>query len=103
MATAVDSGLGRRACLAAPTDIEQIQIRIFVATLLSAMVISISKCSILLFLHQAANGSLQRVFTRMIGILSLLWTIVVMAGIVFQCAMPKPWEIWTGKCIPLVS
>jgi hypothetical protein len=37
-----------------------------------------------------------------VGVVVLMWTLAVMTGIVFECEMPRPWEIWTGKCIPMV-
>jgi ABC-type nitrate/sulfonate/bicarbonate transport system permease component len=49
------------------------------------------------------ESTLQRVGVVMIGVLVLLWTIAVLAAMVFQCEMPSPWDVWTGKCIPLVS
>jgi hypothetical protein len=84
------------------TDIDQIQIKVFVSTILFVLALSISKCSILLFLHQVADSTLQRVGIMTIGVVVLMWTLAVMTGIVFECEMPWPWEIWTGKCIPMV-
>ncbi|KAH7394457.1 hypothetical protein BKA66DRAFT_601057 [Pyrenochaeta sp. MPI-SDFR-AT-0127] len=98
---AVDSGLGKRGCLLNAADMEQIQVKVFISTILFALAISISKCSILLYIHQVAGDSLHRIGAVVISILVLLWTIAILAGIVFQCEMPKPWGIWTGKCIPL--
>jgi hypothetical protein len=66
------------------------------------LALSISKYSILLFLHHVAGTTLQRLGVMTIGIVVLVWTFAVMAGIVFECEMPRPWEIWTGKCIPMV-
>jgi hypothetical protein len=100
--TAVDSGLGKRQCLMSSSDIEQIQIKIFISTTLFVLALSISKCSILLFLHQVADNTLQRVGVMIIGVIVLMWTLAVMTGIIFECEMPQPWEIWTGKCIPMV-
>lgn len=82
---------------------EQVQIKVFISTILFVMVLSISKCSVLLFLHQLADNALQRAGVMVIGTVVLIWTLAVMAGIVFECEMPRPWEIWTGKCIPMVS
>lgn len=82
---------------------EEIQVKVFISTVLFVLAVSVSKCSILLYIHQVADDTMHRVGAICIGVLVLLWTIAVMAGVVFQCEMPKPWEIWTGKCIPLVS
>jgi hypothetical protein len=83
--------------------LEQIQIKVFTSTLLFVLALSISKCSILLFLHQAAGNAFQRLAIIVIGVLILLWTLAVMAIIILECEMPTPWQIWTSKCIPLVS
>jgi hypothetical protein len=100
--TAVDSGLGKSECLMSSTDIDQIQIKIFTSTILFVLALSISKCSMLLFLHQVADNTLQRVGVLAIGVVVLMWSLAVMTGIVFECEMPQPWEIWNGKCIPMV-
>lgn len=102
ISTAVDAGLGRRKCLLSSQDLEDIQTRVFISTVLVVFAMSISKCSILLFLHQLADNAMQRLGVMIVGIVVLIWTLAVMAGIVFECEMPKPWAIWTGKCIPLV-
>ncbi|KAF1851504.1 uncharacterized protein K460DRAFT_401525 [Cucurbitaria berberidis CBS 394.84] len=101
ISTAVDSGLGKRECLVVAVDVDQVQMKIFISTILFVLALSISKCSILLYMYQVAENTLQRVAAVVIGIIVLLWSMAVMAGIIFQCEMPKPWEIWTGKCIPL--
>jgi hypothetical protein len=67
------------------------------------LAVGISKCSVLLFLYHLVESTLQRVGVIVIAVLVLLWTITVMAVTVFQCEMPSPWDIWSGKCIPLVS
>jgi hypothetical protein len=101
--TAVDSGLGKRRCLLTAADIRQIQVKVFVSTILFILAVSISTCSALLFLHRLTRNLWQRVEVVALGVLLLLWTIVILAGMIFQCEMPKPWSVWTGKCIPLVS
>jgi hypothetical protein len=57
----------------------------------------------LLFLYHLVESALQRVGVIAIGVLVLLWTVAVLAVMIFQCEMQTPWDIWTGKCIPLVS
>ncbi|KAH9863788.1 hypothetical protein J1614_009720 [Plenodomus biglobosus] len=103
ISTAVDSGLGKRKCLLDSASIDQMQIKIFVAKILSVLALSIGKCSLLLFLFRLLDTTIQRVGIITIGCLILLWTIAVISVTVFQCAMPQPWTIWTGKCIPLVA
>jgi hypothetical protein len=102
LTTAVDSGLGKSQCLMSSTDIDQIQVKIFISTILFVLALSVSKCSVLLFLHQVADNTLQRVGVIAIGVAVLMWSLAVMTGIIFECEMPRPWEIWTGKCIPMV-
>lgn len=100
---AVHSGLGEKRCLLTYEKIEHIQIEVFTSTALFVVAISMSKCSILLLIHKIARTSLQRLCILLVDALILVWTVAVMACIVFQCEMPRPWEMWTGKCIPLVS
>jgi len=102
ISTAVDSGLGKRKCLLTSMDMDQLQIKVFVSTILFVLALSISKCSIIIFLHRLADNTLQRVGVMFVGILVVVWTLAVMTGIVFECNMPRPWEIWTGQCIPMV-
>lgn len=100
---AVKSGLGKRRCLLDSTKFDQIQIEIFAANILFILATSIAKCSLLLFLHRLADRKLQRACAVTISSLVLLETIAVISGTVFQCESPRPWTIWTGRCISLVS
>jgi hypothetical protein len=101
--TAVTSGLGKIRCLLSDSEVEQIQLRLYVTTILFILVVSISKSSVLLFLYHLAETALQRAIFIAISTLVVLWTIVVLAGMIFQCELPTPWRIWTDKCIPLVG
>jgi small basic protein len=103
ISTAVDSGLGKTRCLLNSDHLEDIQIKVFVSTILFVLALSVSKCSMLMFLHHVADNTLQRVGIMIIGVLVLIWTVGVITGLVFECEMPRPWDIWTGKCIPMVS
>ncbi|KAF2127975.1 hypothetical protein P153DRAFT_293905, partial [Dothidotthia symphoricarpi CBS 119687] len=103
ISTAVDSGLGKRSYLLDSNAVERVQLKLFVSTVLFVLAISLSKCPVILFLYRLADNTLQRLNIAIVGILVLIWTTAVMAGVVFQCAMPRPWEMWTGQCIPLVS
>jgi hypothetical protein len=104
ISTAVDSGLGKKKCLLDDDDdLEQIQLKLFITTILFVLTISISKSSVLLFLYHLADSTLRRACVVTTSVLVLLWTIAVLAVMVFQCEQPTPWMIWTGECIPLVS
>ncbi|KAH7080084.1 hypothetical protein BKA63DRAFT_234704 [Paraphoma chrysanthemicola] len=102
ISTAVDSGLGKKSCFLTSADLDQVQVKVFISTILFVLALSLSKCSILLFLSHVAGTTLQRLGVMMIGIVVMVWTLAIMAGIVFECEMPRPWEIWTGKCIPML-
>ena len=103
ISTAVDSGLGKKECLLSDDDLEHIQLKLFVTTILFVLTISITKSSVLLFLYHLADSTLRRASVLLVSTLVLIWTIAVLAGMVFQCELPTPWLVWTGKCIPLVS
>jgi len=103
ISTAVESGLGKRDCLLSDDDLEQIQLKLYVTTILFVLTISIAKSSVLLFLYHLADSTLRRASVLLVSTLVLIWTIAVLAGMVFQCELPTPWLVWTGKCIPLVS
>ena len=99
---AVMSGFGKKGCLLSDGEVEQIQLRLYVSTLLFILVASISKISALVFLYRLAGNALRKASVIITSILAVTWTIVVLSGMVFQCELPTPWRIWTGKCIPLV-
>ncbi|KAG9188380.1 hypothetical protein G6011_02303 [Alternaria panax] len=100
--TAVDSGFRKKNCLLSNGDLEQIQLKLFVTTILFVLTVSLTKSSVLLFLYHLADNTVRRASVLVISILVLLWTIAVLAGMVFQCELPTPWMVWTGKCIPLI-
>ncbi|KAL1794888.1 hypothetical protein ACET3X_006704 [Alternaria dauci] len=102
ISTALDSGLGKKNCLLNDGDLEHIQLKIFVTTIFFVLTISLAKSSVLLFLYHLADSTFRKASVLAISALVLLWTIATVAGMVFQCELPKPWMIWTGKCISLV-
>ncbi|KAL5119772.1 hypothetical protein ACEQ8H_002378 [Pleosporales sp. CAS-2024a] len=103
ISTAADSGLGKIQCLLASTELDDIQVKVFVSTILFVLALSISKCSVLMFLRHVADNTLQgRTGIMVIGVVVVVWTLAVMTGIIFECEMPRPWQIWTGKCIPMI-
>lgn len=77
--------------------------KLYAYMILFVLAVSLSKCPVVLFLYRLARNSGQRLCVVIVGIIILIWTTAVMAGVVFQCEMPKPWAMWTGQCIPLVS
>jgi membrane-anchored glycerophosphoryl diester phosphodiesterase (GDPDase) len=103
ISTAVDSGLGKKKCLLNEGDLEQIQLKLFVTTILFVLTTSLAKSSVLLFLYHLADNTFRRASVLAIGVLVLVWTIAVLAGTIFQCELPTPWMVWTGRCIPLVN
>lgn len=103
ISTATDSGLGKTGCLLNSANLEHIQIRVFISTILFVLALSVSKCSTIVFLHRVADHTSQRVGIMIIGVVVLIWTFGALTGIIFECEMPRPWEIWTGKCIPMVK
>jgi len=100
---AFDWGLGKRRCLLSDNDLLNIERKLFVSTMMFVLAVSISKSSVLLFLYRLAQSTLRRMSVAIVGALVLVWTIAVLAVMVFQCEMPNPWTIWTGNCVPLVS
>jgi hypothetical protein len=31
------------------------------------------------------------------------WTFAFTTGVLFECELPRPWAVFNGKCIPMVS
>lgn len=90
-------------CLLSDDAVEMIELMLFISTILFVVTVSITKTGALVFLYRLAETVKQRAIVIVMGTLVLLWIIGITVGMVFQCELPMPWNIWNGTCIPLVS
>ncbi|KAF2112038.1 hypothetical protein BDV96DRAFT_665054 [Lophiotrema nucula] len=96
---AVESGLGRRYFLLKTENIVSIQKEMYAATILYILTVGVSKISITAFLGRLSGTATHKTIIIILGIVILCWTIAITFGVAFACALPHPWETFTGKCI----
>ncbi|KAF2662413.1 hypothetical protein K491DRAFT_709782 [Lophiostoma macrostomum CBS 122681] len=99
MSLAVNSGLGKRAHAITGDNISSIHKDVYAATILYVLTVGLSKFSMCAFLTRLAATKLHKMAIAVLGIVVLCWTIAITIGVVFECALPRPWEVFTGKCI----
>ncbi|KAF2471004.1 uncharacterized protein BDR25DRAFT_368735 [Lindgomyces ingoldianus] len=99
---AVNSGLGKRSYLLAFGDVSHIQKDMYVATILYVLTVGVSKFSIAMFLSRLACARMHKVVVVTLSGIIICWTTAATFGVSFQCELPRPWEVFTGKCIPLL-
>ncbi|KAF2677530.1 hypothetical protein K458DRAFT_349898, partial [Lentithecium fluviatile CBS 122367] len=97
----VFSGLGKRTFLLNEASIEDIQRVVYAATISYVLTVGVSKLSITTFLARLACTPIHRNAVRVLGALVVCWTTAITIGVVFECRLPRPWQIFTGKCISM--
>jgi hypothetical protein len=50
-----------------------------------------------------AATKLHKLAIVVLGVVVICWTIAITTSVVFECALPHPWEVFSGKCIDPVS
>ncbi|PSN71748.1 hypothetical protein BS50DRAFT_672683 [Corynespora cassiicola Philippines] len=99
---AVQSGLGQRSRTLTVPNIRKVQKAMYAATIMYVLTVGLSKIAITIFLLRLACRSFHRIAVRALGLVIISWTIAITAGVVFQCKLPNPWALFTGKCIPML-
>ena len=69
----------------------------YAATIMYVLTVGVSKFAITTFLSRLACTTLHK------AINIVCWLCAITAGVVFECDLPRPWEVFGGKCIPFVS
>jgi hypothetical protein len=96
---AVNSGLGKRAHAITTDNISKIQREVYAATILYVLTVGLSKFSMCAFLMRLAATKLHKLAIVVLGVVVICWTIAITTSVVFECALPHPWEVFSGKCI----
>ncbi|ORY16635.1 hypothetical protein BCR34DRAFT_97286 [Clohesyomyces aquaticus] len=99
---AVNSGLGKKSHLLDKSKAGAIQKDMYAATILYILTIGLSKFSITTFFSRLTCTTLHKVVVVILSAVIVCWTIATTLGVLFQCELPHPWEVFTGKCIPLL-
>lgn len=99
---AVNSGLGKRNALLQNVNIEQIQRSTYAATIFYVLTVGVSKLSITTFLSRLACTSRHKNARILLCALVVCWTVAITIGVVFECELPRPWQVLTGRCIRMV-
>jgi hypothetical protein len=82
--------------------IERLQIPLYAANILYVLAVGVSKLSAIAFVSRLACTPGNRNAVVLLAGLVMCWTIAITAGIIFECELPRPWEVLTGDCIPMV-
>jgi hypothetical protein len=75
----------------------------YAATIMYVLRIGVSKFAITTFLSRLACTTLHKAINVSLSVTIVCWTCAITAGVVFECDLPRPWEVFGGKCIPIVS
>ena len=73
------------------------------STILYLLTLSFAKASTLLLIARLVGIKLHSLFIRGVGALVLLWTVVSIFAVAFQCGVPHPWDYFEGKCFNPVN
>ncbi|KAF2623038.1 hypothetical protein BU25DRAFT_425289 [Macroventuria anomochaeta] len=79
------------------------QVRTYVSTVLFVLGLSLSRMPLIFWLKRLELHRVYRTCTIAIGCAILACTIVSTTSVMFQCKLPRPWDIRMGRCIHLIQ
>jgi hypothetical protein len=83
--------------------LSEIEKAIYATSFLYVLTIGLSKFSTTTFLKQLVYKKLDRKALMFLRIVAVMWMISIGTSVLFSCALPKPWDLHDGECIPMVS
>jgi hypothetical protein len=75
----------------------------YAATILFFISLGFSKLAIIAFVHNMTPFKLHVNINFGIGITTVLWMVLSVLVVSFQCPLPHPWDRTRGRCINRVS
>ncbi|KAL9118548.1 MAG: hypothetical protein Q9187_004904 [Circinaria calcarea] len=92
------AGLGQHADTLSPLNLERFQQTGYAASLLYIATLCFSKISVALLLQTITPVQLHKQMTLAVGAVTVLWTVIAMFGLAFQCHLPYPWRFIDNAC-----
>lgn len=75
----------------------------YAADLLYIATLCFSKISVALLLRTISPVQLHKQMTLAVGAVTILWAVVAIFGLAFQCHLPYPWRFIDNACFNQVS
>ncbi|KAJ8108486.1 hypothetical protein OPT61_g8141 [Boeremia exigua] len=79
-------------------EADDIQVISYASTILLVVALSLSKLSVILWLERLQLSKTYKLCSMTAGALILIYMLSTAAGIIFQCQLPRPWDLRTGHC-----
>ncbi|KAI9756786.1 MAG: hypothetical protein M4579_003703 [Chaenotheca gracillima] len=99
----VTNGLGEMKSTLSPSKLDAFQRAGYASELLYVFALAFAKVSSLTFLAQLTPDKNHLAVTRAIQASVAVWAVAAVFGVAFQCNMPQPWAIITGKCFNQIA
>ncbi|KAF2842004.1 hypothetical protein M501DRAFT_375360 [Patellaria atrata CBS 101060] len=94
----VSAGLGKHQDTLKPASISKYEKTEYVAEILYIAVLCTTKSAAFLFALILQPTPTRSMLLKIIFGITIVWTIISIFGIAFQCDLPHPWEVVHGKC-----
>lgn len=99
----VAHGLGRHTSTLSSSQIADYDQAEYASQILYISATSLAKLAVLQFLTTLARKNLGRLATKAVMAAALVWSLVAILSIAFQCSLPHPWAITSVQCFDQVS
>lgn len=82
---------------------ERPKILSYASAILSISAVNLSKMPLMLWLARLKLNGGYKVCSVALAAVTIAWMLFCVFGVVFQCELPQPWVVETGRCTSLVS
>ncbi|KAJ5289583.1 GroES-like protein [Penicillium atrosanguineum] len=100
---AVASGYGKHFNKVSSSQFDETMKNLYSASLLYILSLCTSKLSLVIFVRGLTPVSRDHLLARIVEISVGIWAVVALIGTAFQCAVPRTWDFWNGKCFDLTA
>ncbi|OAA51581.1 hypothetical protein NOR_00174 [Metarhizium rileyi] len=101
---AVGKGLGRQESLLAADEVGSALKLNYAANLVYIVAICGSKCAMFLLITRLGQEKRHLLATNSVTMLTIIWAVVSLFLMAFQCSLPEPWDIRdSSRCSTLVT
>ncbi|KAF7853660.1 hypothetical protein EAF04_010651 [Stromatinia cepivora] len=98
LSVAINNGLGEDVSSLKESQVLDYERSIYGAYIMFILSLCFSKLSIVIFFMQSTIGKQPKLACGVLMALIILWTLVSVFALVFQCSLPQPWMFLNNSC-----
>ncbi|KAJ6445238.1 3-hydroxybenzoate 6-hydroxylase 1 [Purpureocillium lavendulum] len=103
ISVAVGFGYGDHYVTISSTRLDQVMESIYAGSLLYILSLTCSKLSLAVFIRNLTPIAKDKRVALLVEALIGIWAVIALFGSAFQCALPRTWDVWNGKCFSVIQ